>query len=287
MGNVPPPSPILDSLDEPVYRACAVLAAMQLDIFTPLKDGPLTAETLAGVLGVEVIKLRPLLYALVVIGLLIEEAGRLANSAEADYYLVRGQPTYRGDEYKFYQDAWSAIFKTAETIRTGIPQAKHEYGAMPVETLTDFLQGLYPGTFKMGLWLAETYDFSAYRTILDAGGGSGALVIALTEALPDLRAVVAELPPVAPVTRRFVTQAGAMERVQVVGVDLVFKTLPRSFDAALLKAFIQTMPLKQAGQALGNIYQMLNPGVHFTFWIFPWMIHDYHLRRQFYQTCFS
>jgi hypothetical protein len=46
-----------------VYPSLAMLAGMQLDVFTPLKDGPMTEEALA--LNVQPRKLRPLLYALI------------------------------------------------------------------------------------------------------------------------------------------------------------------------------------------------------------------------------
>ncbi len=53
-----------------------MLAGMQLDVFTPLKDGPLTAEQLAAALNVKAEKLSPLLYALVAAELLTVEGTR-------------------------------------------------------------------------------------------------------------------------------------------------------------------------------------------------------------------
>jgi hypothetical protein len=48
-----------------IYPPMAMLAGMQLDVFTPLKDGPMTAAALASALTLETVKLKPLLYALV------------------------------------------------------------------------------------------------------------------------------------------------------------------------------------------------------------------------------
>jgi hypothetical protein len=74
-----------------VYPPMAMLAGMQLDVFTPLKDGPMTATALANALDVRPEKLRPLLYALVHAELLLKfEGDRFANTPEADAYLVRG-----------------------------------------------------------------------------------------------------------------------------------------------------------------------------------------------------
>ena len=45
--------------------AFAMLAGLQLDVFTPLQDGPLTTAQLAEAIGVDSGRLRLLLYALV------------------------------------------------------------------------------------------------------------------------------------------------------------------------------------------------------------------------------
>ena len=169
-----PKPTILDSVDKFVYRACAVLAGAQLDLFTPLKDGPLSEEKIAESIGVDTRKLRPLLYALVVVGLLTLKDGKFANSAEADHYLVRGRPTYQGERHKYWSDAWSAALLAGNSIRTGAPQKGHDYATMPEDDLEEFLNGLYPWSYDSGSWLAENFDFSSCDTILDAGGGAGA-----------------------------------------------------------------------------------------------------------------
>ena len=53
--------------------AFAMLAGMQLDVFTPVKAGPMTAEQIADAIGVGPTRLRLLLYVLVVAGLLTEQ----------------------------------------------------------------------------------------------------------------------------------------------------------------------------------------------------------------------
>ena len=266
----PTPEPeILDSVDDLIHRATSVLAGTQLDLFTPLKDGPLTAAQIAESIDVETTKLRPLLYALVVVGLLTVEDGLFANAAEADYYLVRGRPYYQGHRAKYWSAAWSASLLIAESIRTGKPQAEHDYATMSEDELEAFLHGLYPWSFDAGTWLAQNYDFSSCQMVLDAGGGSGGLAIALAEALPHLRVMVIDLPSVVPITRRFVERAGVAERVWAKAADLVREPLADSFDAAVLRAFVQVMSLEEAYHALLNINQALKPGSTIYIWDRP------------------
>jgi hypothetical protein len=58
--SIPEPV-IISAMGDTVYKGMAILAGMKLDLFTPLKDGPLTAYQIAASLGVEMVKLRPLL----------------------------------------------------------------------------------------------------------------------------------------------------------------------------------------------------------------------------------
>ena len=76
--------------------AFALLAGLQLDVFTPLQGGPLTPTQLAEAIGVGPARLRLLLYALVAAGLLTEQDGRFANTPEAQHFLVLGTPTSLG-----------------------------------------------------------------------------------------------------------------------------------------------------------------------------------------------
>ena len=69
----------IERLSQAVYPSYAMLAGMQLDLFTPLKDGPLGCAGIARAIGVNADKLQPLLYALVATGLLLEENERFVR----------------------------------------------------------------------------------------------------------------------------------------------------------------------------------------------------------------
>src|ERR1043165_6896884 len=139
-----------------VYPPLAMLAGMQLDVFTPLKNGPMTAAMLANAIGANAAKLQPLLYALVHAELLMVDDDRFANTPEADLYLVRGQATYIGSMHELYSDLWSATLTASQSIRAGAPQRKHDFEAMSDEELAAFFRGLHAGALATGRQLAVT-----------------------------------------------------------------------------------------------------------------------------------
>lgn len=255
---------IIKKLATAVYPSFAMLAGMQLDVFTTLKGGPLSAERIADSIGVRPAKLKPLLYALMTARLLTMKGDLFSNTDEANHFLVRESPYYIGDHAYINPlimlGNWDAALKTAESIRTGIPQAKYDFSEKSEEELESLFRCTRPIAVRAGLELVARYDFSSYSTLLDVGGGSGGLAIAITEACPNIRATVADLPSVTPVTRRFVEKAGATDRVQVMTADVVCDPLTGSFDVAVLRAFIQVLSPDQARRVIKTVSEVINSG---------------------------
>ena len=95
--TAPPQRPeTIERLGRAVYPSLAMLAGMELDLFTPLRDGPMTPGQLADALEVNAGKLRPLLYSLVAAGLLEVVDERFSNVPESQKFLVRDSPDYLG-----------------------------------------------------------------------------------------------------------------------------------------------------------------------------------------------
>jgi SAM-dependent methyltransferase len=256
----PPQPTTLPKLATAVYPSFAMLAGMQLDVFTPLDQGPMTAGQLAETLGVTAEKLSRLLYALVTADLLTVHGEQFANTPEAAQFLVRGKPTYLGGRHENFAEIWAALLHTADTIRTGMPQARKDFAATSPEEQMQFFRGLHPGTVATGRMLAAREDFSTVITLADIGGGSGGMALALTDAAPHLRATVIDLPTVTPITHRFVEEAHATDRIQVVAADVVKAPLPGAYDVAVLRALLQVLSPDDAFQALQHIGAALNPG---------------------------
>jgi SAM-dependent methyltransferase len=240
--------------------AFAMLAGMQLDVFTPLKGGPMTAEQVASAIGVGPARLPLLLNVLVVAGLLNEENGSFSNTPEANNFLVKGSPSYIGDRHAAMAMRWSAYFKTAESIRSGVPQAKVDFSNSSPEQLETFLRNINASTVPTARALLSEYDFSSVKTLVDVGSGGAGIAITITKACPQISATAIDLPKVAPIAQKIVEEAGATERVKVVAADVLSGPLPGAYDVAALRAFIQVLAPQDARAALKNIGAAVKPG---------------------------
>jgi hypothetical protein len=216
----------------------AMLAGMQLDVFTSLKDGPMSAEQVARVVGIDPSKTAPLLHALVAIGLLTADGDRFSNTREADHFLVRGRPTYIGMRHHPYYRRWQSMLQVAESIRTGIPHGRMDYAGMASDERESFYRGTYTEAVAAGHDLAVRQDFSRHRRLVDVGGGSGGLAIAMAEAWPHLAVTIADLPATMLVAQRYVNEAGVADRVQVLPVDVLNDPPSGSYDVAILRGVL-------------------------------------------------
>ena len=260
MTSQPPRPETIEKLEAAVFSSFAMLAGMQLDLFTPLKDGPMNVGQLAQALSVGSAKLEPLLYSLVAAGLLTVQGQRFSNTPESDHFLVRGKPTYLGGRHENFSFQWNSTLMTSESIRASAAQAKLDFHDLTPEQQESFFRGLHPATLAAGRMLTTRYDFSAYRNLLDLGGGSGGLAIGVTEECPHIHATVGELPEVVAFTQRFIEEAGTKDRLSVTSTDALSGSINGSFDAVVMCNFIQVLSQDQARSALKNVIKAIEPG---------------------------
>lgn len=238
----------------------AMFAGMELDLFTPLDDGPLDTEQLASSLSVQADKLGPLLYALAIFGLLTEDGGYFSNTPETSMYFVKGKKEYIGETSKIWKNNLLAALTTAETIRTGKPQAKYDWRDMDQAKLEELMEGMAAQDAPFARKLSVDFDFSGCHTLLDAGCGSGALAIAMTEIHPQLSATVVDLPQVTPITKKTIIKANAKDRVEVISADLTMDPIPGEYDVAFLSSIIQVISKEEARKVILNVGNTVKPG---------------------------
>lgn len=252
---------IVEKLVTQAYGAFALLAGMELDLFSPLADGPLTAAELAESLGgLDAARLHRLCRVLVGFGLLESEAGgRFALTAEAARTLVKGRPGYRGSAAPAYAEGWRACLETAASIRTHAPAAALDFIDGDPERTLSVLRGLAPQAVAGGMALLKHLDFAQINRMLDVAGGSGALSTTICSAQPHLSATIIELPDVTPHTRALLDEQPGGDKVTVIAGDALLGPLPEGFDLAVMRCFLQLFGPTEIVAALKTARGALTP----------------------------
>lgn len=99
------------------WESCAIHAAVHLDVFTPLSDGPMTVTELADRTGCVPQSLDRLLTALCAMGLLIRQGETCELPPFSRNHLCRGNPGYLGhivEHHRHLMPGWS---KLDESVR--------------------------------------------------------------------------------------------------------------------------------------------------------------------------
>ncbi|TMA81476.1 MAG: methyltransferase [Deltaproteobacteria bacterium] len=262
-----PPQAVLYQLATGHYVTRALDLVARLGIADLLKDGPRTAEELAAPTGTHAPSLRRVLRLLVSRGVFAEEESGAFALNPLGECLREGIPGSAWALVRLFtgvriQEAWADL---EYCVRTGDP-AFRKRGivdnfaemARDPETTAVFDMAMADFTKIAAIAVAANYDFSALRTVVDVGGGNGALLIGILDAHPHLHGVVFDQEHAAARAREQIAARGLAARCQAVGGDF-FAEVPSGGDGYLLKHVIHDWDNERATTILRNCRRAMAP----------------------------
>ncbi|NUS95017.1 MAG: hydroxyneurosporene methyltransferase [Nocardia sp.] len=242
----------------------AIHAAAALDIAGALADGPRDGTDLARAVGADPDALHRLLRLLIAHGIFARRRDGRYTLTPTARALRRDAPVPLRDAVLFYgcpihRDHWTHL---VDAVRTGAPavpaqmffeliRTDRELGELFDRAMAD-IAGLGQNA------VLAAHDFGRYRSIVDIGGGRGALLSEILRRVPDCTGILFDLPEVvadAPAVR---AEAGVTGRCTAVGGSF-FETVPAGADAYLLKHILHDWSADEAGQILRVIRAAMPP----------------------------
>jgi len=250
------------------YVSRALGVAAKLGVAERLADGPLAADALARDTGTHAAALRRVLRLLASVGVFEEQVdGRFALNPLGDLLRDDAPESMKAMVTLFAGDVVQDSWKDLEySVRTGEPAfMKEDPEATPFtvmgknpEAAANFDRAMATFAPQTAAGVAAAYDFSGFGTLMDVGGGNGALLIGILRANPALRGVVFDQPHVAERARRNLDAHGFADRIEVVGGSF-FDKVPSGADAILLKHVIHDWNDEQAAAILARCREALPP----------------------------
>src|SRR4051794_19820415 len=240
-----------------------LFAPLEVGLFTALADGAATVEELAAVVSVAPPPLRTLLRALAALGLVVDEAGRFANSPAAHRHLVRGADADLGEYYRL--QIGRQIYPALAHLDAGIAGTGSAFAgfaqlmACPGEATT-FTVAQHAGSLEAAPAPADRPPLPGARQLLDLGGGSGAFSIAFCERNPGLRATVLDFPGVVDIATTYVDAAGFGTRIALLAADITREPLPGDQDVVLMSYLVSALGADDVDRVLAAAHASLRPG---------------------------
>jgi hypothetical protein len=246
------------------YRQSAILiTGCQLEVFTHLAAGPLTAEVLAQHCQVPARGLQRLLNACVVLDLLEKEEDTYLNTPIAETFLVKGKPGYMGNFIGVGLEHYETWGRLIEAIRQDRPMNPHSATVLPTlppERLRGYVEGLYDLGKANAATIADMIDMSQTRQMLDVAGGSGIYAITFAQRQPQLQATVFDLPAIIPFTQTIIARHGMEAQVSTHPGNYVEDDFGGDYDLVLLSNTLQTEGTQTCQRLLRKALGALAPG---------------------------
>ncbi|HZJ71285.1 MAG TPA: methyltransferase, partial [Planctomycetota bacterium] len=247
----------------------AVRAAAELGLPDLLAAGPMTGAAVAARAGTHADATLRLLRALSFLGFFTEDERGFALTDLGRCLTTRSAQSRRawarvmGGEH-----VWQAWGRLTDCVRTG-RKAYASAGGVEVDTFDAmardpeaaavFHQAMAEMMSGVGPAIARSLELDGARTVVDVGGGCGALLCAVLDAHPALTGVVFDLDHARTGAEALFAARGLAERARYVAGSF-FETAPPTADLYLLKSVIHDWDDARSLEILGRCRDALSGG---------------------------
>ncbi len=242
------------------WSSRAVMAAVEMGVFDLLHEEPMTPDDAGKALGLGDRPARALLDTCVTTGLLDKDGGRYRNSSLGDAFLWSGAEYSLRNYVLDERWCWGAWGRLEEALRADAQTTTPDdegYHTFPEDFFLDFLHG---HSLAMGERMGLVTDLSNVKRLMDVGGGSGAVSIALCRRNAHLEAVVVDQEPVAAKAAEHIARASLSDRIRTHAANVFSDALPEDCDAAVLANFLHDFSAERSREILGRVFAALPDG---------------------------
>jgi len=240
------------------FMECRVLlSAAELDVFTLLAGEALTAEQVAGRLGLCVRGLTILLDALAAMELLSKRDGRYSCPPPLAQLLAADGPESVRPMLLHQANIWRRWSELTEIVRGEVEPGHH---IRTPEMQRAFIEAMEVVSRPLAPEIVAAVGPGSAQALLDVGGGPGTYTAAFLRAAPRMRATLFDLPEVIGIAREHLARAGVLDRVTLVGGDFTRDELPPGHDLALVSAIIHQNSPAENLDLYRRVFRALVPG---------------------------
>ncbi len=257
----------------------ALFAGLHIDVFTMLSGGPKSSAEISGVSGIPMNRVTTLMTALTSIGLVDrDEAVEIyTNSPGADAFLAKGAKYEFGDylRYQIDQQMYPFLGQLNEVIDGSLdPDAidSYQHWMSDPDQAAVYSEAQHAGSLGPGRTLARLLNLNAAKTLLDVGGGTGAMSIRLLEAYPNLTSTIIDFPNVAEIGWKFISEAGLVDRIRYIPSNALVAEWPKHQDVILMSYLFSGIPGSEVPRLVEYAYDCL--GEDGTFIVHDFMVED-------------
>lgn len=221
-----------------MFHFPTLTVADELGLFSLLNKAPATANDVAKNLCLGARATEALLGVMTSIGYLVQQNGKFNLTEVSRNFLLPESPCYWGGMLKLMSKnplSHTTLLEAMRNDKSSVYQEQdvwetHEVEPEKAQLFTSAMQSM---TMPAALGAAKNGDFSDVKRLLDVGGGSAAVSVALTQRYPQMHCTILDLPVVCKIAEEYISQAGLSERIDTTSGNFFKDTFPSGYDAVL------------------------------------------------------
>ena len=247
-----------------------LIAAAEVGVFEALAVDALDLDALAAQISIPARTTRICADAMVALGLLERDGPLYRNSPVAEAFLSgRGAGDLR-PFLRYLDISYRAWAEFTDAIRTG--QGSGFIARLDPAAQQVFSAGVESATAGSAAALADSYEFSRHRRLLDLGGGTGSFLVRILTRHPAIECGLFELPHVAAMARDNLKARKLDSRVRFYEGNLLADQLPTGYDAFLLANLVHVFTTEHNRDLLARVHASALPEARLLlvdFWTNP------------------
>ncbi|MDQ6758034.1 MAG: acetylserotonin O-methyltransferase, partial [Bacteroidota bacterium] len=226
------------------WASKVLLTAVKFELFTLLATGVSKGKDIKGKLGLRCTDRHVFdwLDTMVSLGFLerkgLLEESLYSNAEDVNFFLDKAKPSYMGG---ILEMANNRLYKHWNNLEDGLMTGKQQnetkdssHGNMDFFTelykdpakLQEFMNamsGIQTGNF---ITLANKFDFSKYKSLLDIGGADGWLCVQIAMRHPNIQCTTIDLAAVEPLAKNKIATFGLANRIKTASGDFLKDEFP-------------------------------------------------------------
>jgi ubiquinone/menaquinone biosynthesis C-methylase UbiE len=241
------------------------VAACLLRLPDLVAGGPKTADELAAETGTLPGSLRRMLRGLAVWGFFVEMPDGKFGPTPLSGTFRSDVPGLRSMTIMLSEEGYQAWGDLMYSLRTGKSAYEHMFGKSHFDRLGEdpelaahFNSAMVEFSTRVAAAFAAACDFTGVRTVVDVGGGNGAVLMAVLQAHPEIQGVLFDLAQGLAGAREKLAAAGVAERVTVQEGSF-FEAVPSGADLYLLKSVVHDWDDERALAILQTCARAMHP----------------------------
>ncbi len=238
----------------------SLVVAVEIGLFELLAKRPRTTDEIA-----EELNIQPRAAAAIVC--VVASLGFLSSHEDDCFRLTQVAQTYLLADSEYYRAGLERydspeLHQLRRAIRAHDPVQPFavKMGDLPDEEIESFIATMHAMTVPAASSLSEQPVFDRINRLLDVGGGSGSLCMAIATRRSDIRCTIMDLAPVCKIAQKNTKAHGLQRQIETLTGDMFQDPWPGDFDGVLFGNIFHDWDLKSCRFLARQAFDALEPG---------------------------